>query len=114
MSYAQPVAYAEQAGPLSGSRSLYAVAGALFVGVVVASRSRHVAVAEPKTESAKNAALIATLAVSGRSLPSQNLRAAAPMMFFSGDPNKYDPRVNFSAGKTTTKAGVSGKKKTVV
>jgi light-harvesting complex I chlorophyll a/b binding protein 1 len=112
--YVQPVAYAEQAGPFSGSRSLYAAVGALLVGAVVAGRSRTVAVAAAETESAKNAALIATLAVSGRSLPSQNLRAAAPMMFFGGDPNKYDPRVNFSAGKTTTKAGVSGKKKTVV
>jgi light-harvesting complex I chlorophyll a/b binding protein 1 len=96
--YSQPVAYVEEAGPLSGS--FYAVVGALVAGaVVVAARSQTVAVAAPESESAKNAALIATLAVSGRSLAAQNRRAGVPTMFFSGDPNKYDPRANFTTKK---------------
>ena len=54
----------------------------------------------------------ATLAVMGRSASPQQARAAAPTMFFSGDPNKYDPRKNFSGppkasllktGKASTK-----------
>ena len=78
--YSQPVAYVEEAGPLSGS--FYAVVGALVAGaVVVAARSQTVAVAAPESESAKNAALIATLAVSGRSLAAQNRRAGVPTMF---------------------------------
>jgi light-harvesting complex I chlorophyll a/b binding protein 1 len=81
--YAQPVAYAEEAAPLSGS--FYAVVGALVASaVVVAARSPNVA----------------TLAVSGHSVAPQNRRAAAPMMFFSGDPDKFDPRVNFKGQKT--------------
>ena len=88
-------------------RSLYAVAGALVgAAVVVAARSQN-----------------ATLAVSGRSVSPQNMRAAEPMMFFSGDPNKYDARVNFkgkqtasllktgkAAAKIKTKAAISTKR----
>merc|ERR550514_1512517 len=78
--YVQQVAYVEEAEPLSGS--LYAVLGALVAGAVVgAARSQRGAVS--------------TLAVSGRSVSPQNRRAAVPTMFFSGDPDKYDPRVNF-------------------
>jgi len=92
--YAQPVAYAEQEGFLSGSRSIYAAAGALLVGAVVGYRS-------------------ATLAVSGRSLSTQSKRTAAPMMFFSGNPDDYDPRVNFS-GRPTQTAFKTGKAPTKV
>jgi len=92
--YAQPVAYAEQEGLLSGSRSIYAAAGALLVGAVVGYRS-------------------ATLAASGRSLSPQSRRTAAPMMFFSGDPDKYDPRANFS-GKPKASAFKTGKAPTKV
>merc|ERR1719161_1945015 len=89
--YAQLVAYAEEAAPLSGS--FYAVVGALVASaVVVAARSPNVA----------------TLAVSGHSVAPQTRRAAAPMMFFSGDPNKFDPRVNFR-GKKTESAFIKGK-----
>merc|ERR1719456_926588 len=96
----QPAAYTEQGGLLSGSRSIYAVAGALLVGAIVASRHQTGAVAAAETESAKNAALIATLAVSGRAASPHFSRAAAPQMFFSGDPDKFDPRKNFSSGTT--------------
>jgi len=89
----QPVAYTEPAGALSGSRSFYAAVGALVGG-------------------------IAALAVSGRdaapyrgSLSPQHARAAAPKMFFSGDPDKFDPRVNFG-GKSATATPVKGKKVT--
>jgi light-harvesting complex I chlorophyll a/b binding protein 1 len=96
----QPVTYVEQG---ADSMSTYAVAGALLVGVgaVVVARSKTGAVAAPETESAKNAALIATLAVSGRMASPQYSRAAAPQMFFSGDPDKFDPRQNFRGGTQT-------------
>jgi len=84
--YVQQVAYVEEAGTLSGP--MYAVVGALVGG-------------------------IATLAVSGRSASPQNRRAAAPTMFFSGDPNKYDPRKNFS-GKPQASLLKTGKASTKV
>merc|ERR1719313_930815 len=74
--YVQQVAYVEEAEPLSGS--LYAVAGALVGGAVVVA---------------------ATSQRGARSVSPQTRRAAEPMMFFSGDPNKYDPRVNFTDKK---------------
>merc|ERR1719313_2875793 len=77
--YVQPVAYVEEAEPLSGS--FYAVAGALVGGAV---------------------AVAATSQRGARSVSPQNMRAAEPMMFFSGDPNKYDPRVNFKGKKTAS------------
>jgi light-harvesting complex I chlorophyll a/b binding protein 1 len=94
---------------------MYAVVGALVAGaVVVAARSRPVAVAAVESESAKNAALIATLAVSGRSLSTQYSRAGAPTMFFSGDPNKFDPRANFRGApkESLLKTGKAVKKAT--
>jgi light-harvesting complex I chlorophyll a/b binding protein 1 len=45
------------------------------------------------------------------SLSPQHARAAAPKMFFSGDPDNFDPRVNFG-GKSATATPVKGKKVT--
>jgi light-harvesting complex I chlorophyll a/b binding protein 1 len=98
--YAPPVAYTEQAGSSMGSTATYAAAGAL-VGA------------------------IAALAVSGRDArpARQQSRASAPMMFFSGDPNKFDARASFksapkesllktgkSATKVKSKKAISTKK----
>jgi len=97
---APPVAYTEQAGSSMGSTATYAAAGAL-VGA------------------------IAALAVSGRDArpARQQSRASAPMMFFSGDPNKFDARASFksapkesllktgkSATKVKSKKAISTKK----
>jgi len=64
------------------------------------SASSNSAAAELDVEAAMNAALIAAPAITAR--------APAPKMFFSGDPNKFDPRINFG-GKSNVATPVKAK-----